>query len=294
MEVGWTEDFSQKSQTIEEIENKINEIKFNYDLQIEKSNKNFIKQKRTYLEEIQKLVEGKIEDYPKIPSFWCKVLKGSYLFHKGLTSQISITNEDEDCLTYLKKITIEEKLVDGYIETMFNFHFEKGNPYFMNDILTKKISKKNFKDYQSMMNENLNIRNNTIENEDIETFSCLSVSEKIKIEGTKIYWKNEKNLQMKKSYKRFQTTTRSVNKPNMSDSIITVPCESFFNFFLEFEIRDEICEAEHLDILKVLKDEVLEDPLYYYLREENEKSFDDDLFEDQQSYEDNEDDEDDD
>lgn len=63
----------------------------------------------------------------RIPNFWVT----AFVNHP----QIQLDESEEDCLTHLKKLEVEEfeDIKSGY---KINFHFEE-NPFFSNEVLTK-------------------------------------------------------------------------------------------------------------------------------------------------------------
>ena len=253
---------------IEEVQENIEEINFNYEKEIELLNQKYGKLKKPHLDSIQELVEGKKENLPKIPSFWLHLLKNSGLFDRLEGGLIEITKEDEEALKFLNQIKIKEEFTETHQTFTLDFIFNE-NPFFSNEKLTKVFSKKYYKDYKSMIEDTKHVHGENCNHDHEEEED---VEEEIKPTGTKIEWKEGKNLQSKlvtkvlKGNKKKNKTEKKIQKLEN--------CESFFNFFNNFD-EDEVNE-EHWEILNELRSDVLQDPFYYYMEPnyDDEEEFD--------------------
>eukprot|EP01080_Neovahlkampfia_damariscottae_P007173 gene7173-11485_t len=269
--------------SVEEIEKKIGKINFDIEKEIDSSNKKYVILKKSYLEEIQKFVEGKKDNYPKVHSFWLKVLKNSYLFYQKYQSHLTISKEDELSLNYLQKVTLKEEVTETNEIFTLDFHFEKGNSYFMNEKLTKVFSKKLYKDFNTM-DENTQLKYGLYTSKELKEY-MINIDDS-KIQGTKILWKDGKKLQTRISMTNRSTKINTEVKDNIQKT------QSFYNFFDEVNDNDESVQKEQWSILYGLKKEILQDPLFYYLRlneydfiseEEDSYDFDDEFITKDQS-----------
>jgi nucleosome assembly protein 1-like 1 len=252
---------------LEELQEKIDEINFNYEQELEKLNEKYAKIRQPELSTLQDFVNGKKEGFSKIPSFWMHVLMNSGLFSHP-EAGIEITERDEDALKFLMNVTLEEEKSEKVQNYKINFHFEK-NPYFPNEVLSKSYSRVYFNNYEAFKKNETEIIENPTKEEDVP-----------KPQGTKIEWKEGKNLQFVsvtktlKGNKKSNKTEKKINKVE--------PCESFFNFFDNSD--DEMANDLFWEILNEMKNEILQDPFYYYMEEAGEE-YDEDEDDDEEEEE---------
>eukprot|EP01080_Neovahlkampfia_damariscottae_P001452 gene1452-12071_t len=249
-------------QKLEEVQDVIEEINFSYEKEIELLNQKYGKLKKPHLQTVQELVEGKKDGLPKIPCFWLQILKNSGLFAELEGGLISITKEDEESLSFLKQITVKEEFTETHQTFTLDFHFEE-NPFFANEKLTKVFSKKYYKDYKAMIEDTKHIHGENCDHDHEED------DDEVKPTGTKIEWKEGKNLQMKlvtkvlKGNKKKNKTEKKIQKLEK--------CETFYNFFDSFD--DDETNEEHWEVLNELRSDILQDPFYYYM-ETNDDEYD--------------------
>ncbi|KAJ6242252.1 hypothetical protein M0813_03052 [Anaeramoeba flamelloides] len=191
------------------------------------------------LEKRSKIVKGneKQEEETKgIPLFWLKVL-----LHHPITRNL-IQEHDEFALKYLDDIQIELLKKDPGFSLHFFF---SQNPYFENKTLTKVYH----------LSEEIGLTHNLF----LE-----------KTEGTKIFWKKDKDLCVDIE----EITKRNVSTGKCKTYRKYKPCKSFFNFFngrqiTEFDRENEIFEIQtqleaDFELGNIFKDTIIPLAVLYF------------------------------
>jgi len=188
-------------------------------------------------------VDKTVDDTKGIPKFWLTVLKNNTSIAE------TITENDEDALTYLKDVrcTLYEH-AQGFEIT---FHFAE-NPYFSDTVLTKK--------YHLSWDEG------------IYAEAVYDNSE-----GTTINWKQGKNLTVKLIKKQQKNTKGGKGKKGGASrvSVVEEPCDSFFHFFStlpkpeEGEEEEEAYESleQDFEIGCILKDKLIPHSVLWFTGE---------------------------
>jgi template-activating factor I len=99
----------------------------------EKENEEVIAMDQKYKKLRQECYDKRSKIIEKIPDFWFTVFTG----HPDLCN--ILTEEEEDCLHYLRKLEVD--MADNNSGYCIKFYFRE-NPYFKNDFLVKEISYK--------------------------------------------------------------------------------------------------------------------------------------------------------
>jgi nucleosome assembly protein 1-like 1 len=108
---------------LEKYQTQIDEVLNKFEKKNEEVTKKYELLKEPFYKERNEYINGEKENSTRIPTFWITVLKNSDLF--------DINKRDEECLKFLKCISLVEK---EEIEIIFEF---EENPFFENKTLTK-------------------------------------------------------------------------------------------------------------------------------------------------------------
>eukprot|EP01102_Stenamoeba_stenopodia_P019419 TRINITY_DN732_c0_g1_i2.p1 TRINITY_DN732_c0_g1~~TRINITY_DN732_c0_g1_i2.p1 ORF type:complete len:445 (+),score=191.47 TRINITY_DN732_c0_g1_i2:177-1511(+) len=148
------------------------------------------------------------KDPKGIPDFWLEALKG-YPVLEDL-----VTPRDEPALKFLKDIRVVRLENEDFA---LEFHFAE-NPYFENQVLTKKYLFKRMED------------------DDDWEFD--------KSECTPINWKADKNLTVTLQKKKQKKRGNRPAKVKVEEQ----PCESFFNFFSSPQLPDDVSQLDEEEL----------------------------------------------
>lgn len=154
------------------------------------------------------------KDPKGVPDFWLTALKNYPMIEE------QVTPRDEPALKFLKDIRVIRLENEDFA---LEFHFAE-NPYFDNQVLSKKYLFKRMED------------------EDDWEFD--------KSESTTINWKADKNLTVTLQKKKQKKRGNRPAKVKVEEQ----PCESFFNFFSPPQLPDDVSklDEEELDELEQL------------------------------------------
>jgi len=148
------------------------------------------------------------KDPKGIPDFWLTALKNYPMIEE------QITPRDEPALKFLRDIRVIRLENEDFA---LEFHFAE-NPYFDNQVLTKKYLFKRMED------------------EDDWEFD--------KSESATINWKADKNLTVTLQKKKQKKRGNRPAKVKVEEQ----PCESFFNFFSTPQLPDDVSKLDEEEV----------------------------------------------
>ena len=152
-----------------------------------------------------------------IPKFWVLTLT-----QMPVTASM-ISEDDVDCLGYLTDITCVN--FDNGEGFQLNFYFSKDNPYFDNEVLTKRYDVPNL-----LLADEPILKN---------------------VEGCDIRWKEGKTLLERKVTKQQRGTGKNAGKVRTVTK--TEPCDSFFKFFAPPKMpgNDQLHTTTEEEVMKI-------------------------------------------
>mmetsp|Transcript_23504 Transcript_23504/g.55702 ORF Transcript_23504/g.55702 Transcript_23504/m.55702 type:complete len:431 (-) Transcript_23504:58-1350(-) len=152
-----------------------------------------------------------------IPKFWVLTLT-----QMPVTASM-ISEHDVDCLGYLTDITCDNfENGEGF---QLNFHFSNDNPYFNNEVLTKRYDVPNL-----LLADEPILKN---------------------VEGCEIQWKEGKTLLERKVTKQQRGTGKNAGQVRTITK--TEPCDSFFKFFVPPKMpgNDQLHTTTEEEVMKI-------------------------------------------
>jgi len=157
------------------------------------------------------------ENVVGIPKFWVLTLT-----QMPVTASM-ISEHDVDCLGYLTDITCDN--FDNGEGFQLNFYFSNDNPYFNNEVLTKRYDVPNL-----LLADEPILKN---------------------VEGCEIQWKEGKTLLERKVKKQQRGTGK--NSGQVRTVTKTEPCDSFFKFFVPPKMpgNDQLDTTTEEEVMKI-------------------------------------------